>query len=667
MTRWLLYGVLALALVNVLGGSMLWQLLGLGTSLEINGQTSQQRSIPAPTWQYYGGDAGGQRYAPISAINRDTVTDLGSAWTHRFGGLEGRGAAAERANFQATPILVADSLVYCTPFNEVIALDPGSGEERWRFDAEVSSEQQPANGYTCRGVAFWTASEPDTESTASCSERIFAATVDARLLALDARTGARCPSFGTNGETTLEPSEALAWPGEYQITSAPVVAGDVVIVGSAISDNLRAAAPAGTVHAFDARSGALRWTFDPIPRDPANPARASWQTEDLPGHANVWSSPAVDLQRGLVFLPTSSASPDFYGGLRPGDNRHTSAVVALHAATGELAWSFQTVHHDVWDYDVPSQPGLYTVTSADGSTRDIVAQATKTGMIFVLDRETGEPVIPVEERPVPQGGAAGEVLSPTQPFSTIPAVVPQQVSADDAFGITLLDRLACRTKLGSARNEGLFTPPSVDGTLLRPFTGGGANWGSAAFDPQRNLLVINMSNLTHRITLHPRAADGSAGPQTHEAEYAPMQGTPYGMSREIVLSPFGLPCSAPPWGVLAAVDLERGEIVWRTRFGSVRRFAGLDIRLGMPNFGGPLITESGLVFIGAAIDDYLHAFDIDSGALLWRGELPTGGQATPMAYRWQGREYIVIAAGGHKDTGQPLGDALVAFALPPGR
>lgn len=654
--------LLAVLILN-LGGSMIWHLLGFGLDLEIEGTAPQLEPITAPAWGSYGGDPGGQRFAPVRDITRDNVDRLETAWTFNTGALARHPKAAHRANFQATPILAADQLVLCTPFNEVIALDPGTGTVRWRFDPEVPVDGRPGNGYTCRGVAFWTA--PDAAADRQCSARILAATVDARVLALDARTGAPCSDFGRGGQVQIEASLPLDWPGEYQVTSAPAIINDLVIVGSSISDNSRVLAPAGTVHALDVRTGAIRWQFDPVPRDPDDPAHDSWDTDALPGHANVWAPISVDPERNLVLLPTSSASPDFYGGLRPGDNRYTSSVVALHADSGTVAWDFQTVHHDVWDYDVPAQPGLYDVLQADGGRRPVVAQITKTGLLFVLDRDSGEPVLPVEERPVPQGGAPGEALAPTQPFPLTPPLVPSNVGP--AFGITLYDRLWCQRRFDGAQHDGLYTPPTRQGTLLHPFNGGGGNWGSTAFDPSRNLLVVNLSNLVHLITLNNKDADGATGPVEHEAEYAPMRGAPYGMTREVLRSPFGLPCNQPPWGVLAAVDLASGRIVWRTRFGSVARFAaGVDLRLGMPGLGGPLITESGLVFIGAAFDDMLHAFDVATGALLWRAPLPAGGQATPMGYRWAGRDYIVIAAGGHRDTGLPLGDSLVAFSLPDG-
>ncbi|MEM6709399.1 MAG: PQQ-binding-like beta-propeller repeat protein, partial [Pseudomonadota bacterium] len=524
-----------LSLLPFLGGSLLWHLLGFGASLEISGRAVQHTPVEASAWTHYGGDAGGQRFAPIRSITSANVGTLTQAWTYNTGALDKPADAVARANFQATPILVAAALVFCTPFNEVVALDPGTGEERWRFDPKVPTDSFPANGYTCRGVSYW--EDADVTERSHCQARIFASTIDARLFALDAYTGERCRDFGRDGEVTVTPSLPLRWPGEYQITSAPAVINDRVVVGSAISDNGRVIAPAGTVHAFDARTGATAWTFDPIPRSDDDPARATWHSDDLPGHANVWSTMAMDADRDLVFLPTSSASPDFYGGLRPGNNEHTSSIVALRASDGTVAWSFQTVHHDIWDYDVPAQPGLYRIRS-DSGIQDVVAQATKTGLLFVLDRDTGEPVIPVEERAVPQTAVPGEWVSPTQPFPETPPLVPNRMTATDAFGITAFDRWVCYRRLANARIGGLYTPPSLQGTLVYPFTGGGANWGSTAYDPGRNLLVVNLNNMPHLITLHPtEGVTDDNRPGGHEAEFAYMRGAPYVMTRELLRSP----------------------------------------------------------------------------------------------------------------------------------
>jgi quinoprotein glucose dehydrogenase len=653
---------------SLLGGSMIWWAFGTADDLSIDGTAA----VVAPAdpgavegWPAYGGDAGGSRYSAAAQITRENVGGIEVAWQYRTRAFEKPGRDIEDTAFENTPILVGDKLILCSPYNDVIAIDPGTGGEKWRHDPGVAPDRDPGNQNICRGVSQWTdaAAAPD----APCRTSLFMGTIDSRVIALDAATGQRCPAFGQNGEVSLAPEMELLWPGEFQITSAPAIVGDVVVVGSAISDNNRVEAPPGAVTALDARTGAIVWSFDPIPRDAADPARASWQTgADVAGHANVWSTISVDPKRGWVFLPTSSPSPDFFGGLRPGDNRHANSVVALEGATGRLVWSFQTVHHDVWDYDLPAQPGLYTLT-IDGAPREVVVQVAKTGLIFVLDRDTGEPVIPVEERPVPQGGAPGEVLSPTQPFPVRPGLlVPDRTDPDKAFGITLFDKAECAAKIRKLRADGLYTPPTEQGTLFLPFTGGGANWGSAAFDASRNLVIVNVNNLAHEIRLIP-ADQVEAVDRAGEAdEVAPMLGAPFGMTREILASSLGLPCTPPPWGMLVAVDAAKGEIVWRKVLGDTRDLApmGIAVETGTPNLGGPIITAGGLIFIAASFDSQFRAFDVETGKVLWSDTLPASGQATPMTYVWQGRQYVVIASGGYGNLDSPMGDYVTAYALP---
>ena len=652
----------ATALVSILGGSMI-RLLGGAHSLDIAG-TASETSRPPDTveagqdWAHYGGDPGGRRYSRANQIAPTNVTRLVPVWEYRTGDMATRADRMNQSAAEGTPILVNDALIFCTPFNEVIALDPANGAERWRFDPGIDLDlsQYPGDQFVCRGVTQWR----DADATGTCAERIFMGTNDARLIAIDAVTGNRCAGFGTDGEVRIDPGMPLLWPGEIRITSPPVTVGDTLVVGSAIVDNARVVAPAGSVRAFDARTGAARWEWDPIPRTADDPAARTWQGAQPPaeGHANAWAPMSVDEERRLVFIPTSSPSPDFFGGLRPGDNRHANSVVALDATTGKVRWSFQTVHHDIWDYDVPAQPGLYSVWR-DGALHDVVAQVTKTGFVFVLDRDTGEPFLPVEERPVPQTGAPGEWLSPTQPFPVAPPpIVPNRLSPDDAFGLTLFDRLRCRSRIADSLADGLFTPPSEQGTLLYPFNGGGANWGGAAYDPMRNLLIVNMNSLAHHIQLIPAERVEHARKVFHDQEVAPQTGAPFGMKRETLLSPLGIPCTPPPWGVLAAVDLASGEIVWRTALGEIG-----GMTLGVPSLGGPIVTAAGLVFIGGTVDGMMRAFDVETGALLWKWQLPAGGQATPMTYVWRGRQYVVIYAGGNSRAQARLGDVVIAFGV----
>lgn len=645
----------------VFGGSA-YRYLGGAHSLDIAGSAHTHggnSELPGTGWDHYGNDAGGHRFSSADQITSHNVDLLEVAWQFSTGDAQSKPVAIKRSVAEGTAILVDDVLVFCTPFNDVIALDPASGEERWRFNANISLEQRPSNEFVCRGVAHWR----DSDATASCASRILMGTNDGRLIAIDARTGDYCPNFGQQGQVVLDVGMELVWPGEFQITSPPVVIDDTVVVGSAISDNVRVEAPHGTVRAFDVRTGEPRWGFDPIPREVGNP---DWQGTKPPveGHANAWAPMSVDAERSLVFVATSSPSPDFFGGLRPGDNRHANSVVALDAETGEVKWAYQIVHHDVWDYDLPAQPGLYTVWR-DGRAYDVVAQVTKTGHIFVLDRDTGEPFLPVAEMPMPASEISDERLSATQPIPVAtPALVPDRIDPDGAFGLTWFDKRACQKQFDNLRAEGIFTPPSRDGTLFYPFTGGGANWGGAAYDPRRNLLIINMSSMVHVISLLPNAQIETARETYHGQQLSPMRGAPYAARRGLVMSPLDLPCNPPPWGIIAGVDLATGEIVWRRTLGTLKDMIGIPLEVGTPTYGGPIATSGDVIFIASTMDYYLRALSTVTGKELWRGRLPTSGSATPMTYIWQGRQYVVIFAGGSSRQRTPLDDKIIAFALP---
>jgi quinoprotein glucose dehydrogenase len=659
----IILGAIGLFVLLIIFGGTGYRYLGGAHSLDIVGSAVEHGGdlpLPGQGWPSYGNDPGGHRYSAAAHITAQNVQDLEIAWLHSTGDVQNKPAALQRSIAESTPILVDSSLVFCTPFNEVIALDPGTGAVKWRHDPAINLDQRPANQFVCRGVTFWRDDQPNT----TCPATIFMGTNDGRVIALDANSGKPCTDFGKQGQVVLDPGMKLTWPGEFQITSPPVVIDDVVVVGSAISDNGRVIAPRGTVHAFDARTGSLKWSFDPIPRSIGND---NWQGSQPPveGHANVWAPMSVDVERGLIFLPTSSPSPDFYGGLRPGDNRHANSVVALKASNGEVEWAYQLVHHDVWDYDLPAQPGLYTVWR-DGKAHDVVAQVTKTGHLFVLDRDTGKPFLPVAETPVPATDIDGEMLSATQPIpSATPAIVPNRVDPDDAFGLTWFDKRVCTKWLESVRAEGIYTPPAMGGSLSYPFTGGGANWGGAAYDPKRNLLVINMSSLAHDIALIPTDGLAEAREVFHDQQVSPMTGAPYGVKRALIASPLGLPCTPPPWGIIAGIDLATGAIVWRHSLGTTEDLThGLSLDVGTPTYGGPIITSGNLIFIASTMDYYLRALSTETGAELWRGRLPTSGNATPMTYIWKGRQYVVIYAGGSSRLGTKLDDKVIAFALP---
>lgn len=615
----------------------------------------------AQDWPAYGGDAGGMRYSAAQQITKANVRRLAVAWNYHTGEAERRGEAFARSSFEVTPILADGKLLFCTPFDRVVALDAASGHEEWIYDPAVPTSLRPGNGFICRGVAVW--HDAKATANAACAARVFLSTNDARLIALDLRTGRPCADFGSQGEIALPPDIAPLYQGELQIDSAPTVINDVVVVGSAVDDMTRARAPSGTVWAFDARSGAKRWSFDPVPRRADDPAAATWNGGSylLAAGGSAWAAMSADPERDLVFLPTASPTAAFYGGERAGDNLYTSAVVALRGATGQVVWHFQTVHHDIWDYDVAAQPTLATLRH-DGRDIPAVIVATKTGFVFALERETGKPIFPVEERPVPASDVPGERTSPTQPIPLAPPpLVPQKLGADDAWGLLYFDKLACRRRLAGLRSEGLYTPPSLKGMLMFPFSGGGVNWAGGAFEPARGLFVVNTTQLAHVIQLIPRADYAAARAAEPKVEIGRALGTPYAARRDVLLSPLGIPCNPPPWGSLTAVDMNAGTIKWQVPLGTSSWGGFIH---GMPNQGGPMVTASGLIFIAAAMDDRLRAIDVDSGNELWQAELPAGGQATPMTYVAGGRQFVVIAAGGHSKMGTKLGDEVIAFALP---
>ena len=615
-------------------------------------------------WPNYGNDPAGMRYSPLSQINRENVSKLQVAWIFHTGDVSDGSHDRKRSGFEATPILVDGTLYVTTAFNRVIALNPETGKERWAYDPHVDLTLDYGDGLVNRGVATWLDSTP--VSGKPCRRRIYEATLDARLISLDATTGKPCLDFGDYGQVSLRnvPGYRAGW---YHMTSPPAVIDDLVVVGSAIDDNQRAAMPAGVVRAFDARTGALRWSWDPIPNVVA--ANSGKESERQTGAANAWSIMAVDPQRDLIFIPTGSASPDYYGGLRPGDNKWANSVVALHAKTGAIAWGFQLVHHDLWDYDSASPPLLATLRHG-GENVPVVIQGNKAGFLYVLNRDTGMPVFPVEERPVPKSDIPGEVASPTQPFPLAPPpLAPQKISADDAWGVTPQDRETCRKWIRGLRNEGIFTPPSLQGTLVVPGNLGGMTWSGYAFDPQHSLLVVNTNHLVAKAKLIPRADFWRDEVRTEDGDYAPQAGTPYGLFRRFLQAPSDLPCIAPPWGWLTGVDMIEGKIRWQVPLGSMQDFGGKQppVPPGSISLGGPIVTAGGLAFIGGTFDPFLRAFDVETGKELWKAQLPDSGHATPMTYQLgaNGKQYIVIAAGGHpKITEESLSDALVAFTLP---
>ena len=626
---------------------------------------------PHDEWTHYGGSQHGLQYSSLSQITPDNVDQLEVAWLFRTGEL-GQGHREPFA-FQANPILVEGRLYLPTGSAIVFALDPATGEQIWRFDAEIDRSLHHAE-IANRGVTSWI--DETVLGDLPCRHRIFVGTLDARLIALDGESGKPCVDFGENGQLFLDRdvgADIEEWIN-YTVTSPPVIVDDVLVVGSAIGDNRSVETELGIVRGIDARSGAERWRWDPIPRSADDPAYASWNPDEaaITGSANAWAPLAADTELGLVYVPTGSASPDFYGGEREGDNLYANSLVALHAATGEVAWYQQLVHHDVWDYDLASQPTLVDLRH-EGDVIPAVLQGTKTGFIFTFDRRSGEPIFEIEERPVPQGGVAGEHLSPTQPYPVAPPPLARTnaVTEEDAWGMLYFDKRSCRKKIAGMRSEGIFTPPSTEGTIVFPGYAGGINWGGLAFDPERQLAVAFSMDLAMEVALVPRDDLRTVydSGEFEGQEFARQSGTPFGMRRDALLSPLDVPCIAPPWGTLSAVDMKDGSIKWQRPLGTIQDIAPAvvpNFEYGVPGIGGAIIIESGLIFIGAAVDDYLRAFDIENGMNLWEGRLPAGGQATPMTYFLEvtGKQYVVIAAGGHGRIGSTTGDYVIAFALP---
>jgi len=615
-------------------------------------------------WKAYGGDPGGARFSGLTDLTPATVQGLKLAWTTRLG--------PENATLEVTPLKVGGLLYVCNGADVVSALDPETGATRWRYDPNPPGKKVTPR--PCRGVAYFDAGTTGGD----CPQRILATTLDARLVALDAATGRLCQTFGQAGSVNLKTGLGPTMPGYYGVTSAPTVVGGKVILGASITDNQFVGEPSGVVRAFDARNGALVWAWD-VGRLPgqAAPEGAAF----TPGTPNVWAPISADEGLGLIYLPTGNSTPDYWSAHRtPASQRVSSSVVAIDAATGATHWIFQTVHRDVWDYDVSPQPTLLDVKGPDGAVIPALLQTSKRGQLFLLDRRTGVSLTKVVERLVPQHGGPGEHLSPTQPYSVeLPSVDAPDLTEKDMWGLTLLDQLWCRVAYRRARYEGQFTPPGADSrpSIEYPGTLGGANWGGISIDPERQLAVFNISRMANYVRTIPRAeADARGikpvglGPRI--GFISPQVGTPFAINPAPFLSPLEVPCQRPPFGMITVVDLARHRVIWSHPLGTSRDVGPfnwrlpLDIPMGSVNLGGTLTTRGGLVFVAATQEQSLRAFDLRNGKLVWRSRLPAGGQATPMTYRSEasGRQFVVIAAGGSKALKARGGGYLVAYALP---
>jgi quinoprotein glucose dehydrogenase len=630
--------------------------------------TTAAGGVTTSGWPAYGGSKDANRYSALDQITVDNVSELEVAWTHNSGDYANGSGDWAFTSLQVTPIVTNGTLYYCTPFGRVFALDPETGRERWHYDPVVQNKRGGLYPAVCRGVSYWEAEGKLTGK--QCSKRIIYGTRDAELIALDADSGKPCADFGNAGRVALKENITGAQPWEYYPTSPPYIIGDLAVIGAMVPDNDRADVPSGVVRAFNVRSGELAWAWEPVSEEYKKLHRDQLgNTRYHLGSPNVWAPVSGDSDKGLVFVPTGNPAPDLYGGNREGIDYYGSSVVALDASDGSVRWHFQTVHHDIWDYDVASQPTLLQHDSI-GAGRPALVQATKMGHVFLLDRLTGEPLYPVEERPVPQGAVPGEHLSPTQPFPTHPPPLhlPEKLTADNVDGFVWFDRQACRREIAKYRSEGMFTPPSFTGSVIYPTTTGGINWGGVSIDPVNGILYVNQMHLAAVVQMIPRDDYTALNPVegSYPLEFYPMTGTPYGVKRFPLFSPLGAPCNPRPWGSLTAVDLKSGEVLWREPLGTTRGQAPwpLWLRTGTPNTGGSISTSGKLVFIGATTDSYFRAFHARTGEELWRHDLPYTGNATPLTYRLNTgtRQFVVIAAGGHGWS--TPGDAIIAFALP---
>jgi len=643
---------------------------------------------PHHAWSLPGGDAGGGHFSQATQITPENVSELEIAWTHRsgdfrqgenfIGGLTGE--APLQSSWQATPVLIDDHLYLCTPFNRILAIHAETGAERWSYAPDIDLEGFPMP--RCRGVTQWTDTRlPEGEP---CHRVVIAPLMDARVVGLDADSGEVCP-FGNAHELDLSEGLGPYETGFYMLNTPPAITGNTLITGGSVADNITTTVPSGVIRAYDLSNGKLLWAWEPViavtesgkaaSEAGDNPANAPLNA-DTPryqqGTTNSWSYLSVDPELGLVYVPTGNTSPDYYGGHRGNLDHYSSSVVALSIETGDVVWHFQTVHHDIWDFDVPSQPTLFE-TDIDGRAVKGLAQTTKQGYVFLLDRQTGEPLFPVEEVPMPQGAVPGDYTAPTQPVPVKPrSLLDLPGERDPIWGLVPWDKWACKDTLSSLRYEGPFTPPALEGALHMPSAFGGQNWGGPAIDPGRHKLVVNTLHMGTVVQLIPRDQCDDEGPEpVADGPFLlePSEGTPYCNRRWLgFVSPLGVPCTPPPWGTLAGIDLRTGNVDWQVPLGTTRDMAPWPFWYiqGSPNLGGPVSTASGLTFIGATTDHFLRAFDTDTGEELWKGRLPTSGHGLPITYQLteEGPQYVVIAAGGHAAMGTPPGDYLIAFRLP---
>ncbi|MCR4264706.1 glucose/quinate/shikimate family membrane-bound PQQ-dependent dehydrogenase [Nitratireductor sp. ZSWI3] len=638
------------------------EIRGTLASEAVAGSADLGGDVAEGEWHQYGRTPFGQRYSPLTQIDTGNVNTLQLAWQYQTGDVKLPDDVGE-TTYQVTPLKIGDTLYLCTPHNWAIAIDAKTGAEKWKYDPNVGLNPDRQH-QTCRGVTYYVS---DTVAAGErCSERVYLPTSDARLIALDAVSGTVCESFAENGALHLETGMPYNPAGYYYSTSPPVAVDGKLIVGGAVNDNYSIEEPSGVIRAFDAETGQLVWNWDagnPDETAPIGPDET--YTANSP---NSWSVFSVDEDLGMVYIPLGNQVPDQLGmGRSASVERFSSSIVALDIETGRVRWVFQTVHHDLWDMDVPAQPVLLDLTM-DGEEVPALVGPTKQGDVYVLDRRSGEPLLPVREVPAPGGAIPEDHTAPTQPVSAL-TFMPPPLRGRDMWGITLFDQLACRIAFRQLKYEGRYTPPSLEGTLVYPGNFGVFNWGSVAVDPERQVMFGMPTYLAFTSRLVPRSEipPKGAGEKGSEQGLNRNEGAPYGVYMGPFLGPLGIPCQAPPWGYVVGADLRTGEIAYRHRNGTVYDMTPLPLpfEVGVPGIGGPMITKGGVAFLAAAVDDYLRAYDLSTGEQLWRGRLPAGGQATPMTYTTSdGKQYVVIVAGGHGSVGTKAGDYVLAYTLP---
>lgn len=620
-------------------------------------------NVPDGEWHQYGRTPYGQRYSPLDQINVENVGSLQEVWRYQTGDVKRPDDVGE-TTYQVTPLKVGNALYLCTPHNLAIALDAATGKQIWKYDAN-SGMNPDRQHQTCRGVSYY--KDQTAAADTPCAERVYLPTADARLIALDAKNGEVCTSFAEGGTLHLEKGMKYNPAGYYYSTSPPAIVGNKIIIGGAVNDNYSTEEQSGVIRAFDVNSGQLIWNWDS-----GNPT----QIQPLPegqtyttNSPNSWSVFSVDEELGLVFIPLGNQVPDQFGmGRSENVEKYSSSIVALDINTGADKWVRQTVHHDLWDMDVPAQPVLINITKPDNSVVPALVGPTKQGDIYVLDRRSGEPIIPVTEQPAPGGTIPEDHASPTQPISAL-NFRPRTLEGRDMWGVTMFDQMVCRIWLKQMNYEGQYTPPSLNGTIVYPGNFGTFNWGSVAVDPERMVMFGMPTYLAFTSKLVPRADIPPKGQDEKGSEQGLNRndGAPYGVFMGPFLGPLQIPCQAPPWGYVAGADLRTGDIAYKHRNGTVMDMTPLPLpfKVGVPGIGGPMITKGGVAFLGAAVDDYLRAYNLTNGRQLWEARLPAGGQATPMTYAVEdGRQFVVIVAGGHGSVGTKPGDYVIAYALP---